>query len=314
MKKIWIYFSNEAKFGYPFHKREYLESYYNLVKDIEENNDIKVYIVRWNSYEWKWVFSNSFIFDFTKKDINLIETWKIKVDLIFNRDNENTIPKITDCKIINDPEFDEICVDKLKTFQKFPHLSPKTAYINSFEECIQQIKEFDLKQNDIIVLKKNFETEGNWIFIWEINKISKDTYSDWTNILFQEFIDSSIWIANITTWLHDIRLSVVNWKITNCLLRIPCEWSYLANISRWWSSKAIKVEDVPENLISLAKKISLWFKKYYPIVFSCDFVNSKNWFKLIELNSRPGLSHPNWSEDYYKFNNAIRDMLIEAVK
>jgi len=79
--------------------------------------------------------------------------------LIFNRDDKNTIPYINDCKVINNPDFDSLCVDKLKTFEKFPDISPKTAYINSYEECINYIEKFSLKDDDIIVLKKNFETE-----------------------------------------------------------------------------------------------------------------------------------------------------------
>jgi len=314
MKKIWIYFSSDEKFWYPFNIEEYLESYYNIVKDIELNNKIEVYIVRWNLYESKWVFSNSYRFDFTKEKIDIYESWKIKVDLIFNRDNENTIQLINDCKIINNMEFDNLCVDKLKTYKKFPKISPKTCYINSYSEFLEKVEEFEFQENDMIVLKKNFETEWKWIFIWEAGLVTEKSYLDWNDILFQEFIDSSVWISWIVDWLHDIRLSIINWKIINSIVRKPKEWSYLANISQWWSSQMVSIDKIPNELVEISLKIMDWIKKYTPYLVSVDFMNSKNWFKLVELNSRPWLLHPNWSKNYLKFNNAIKHMLIDWVK
>lgn len=310
MKKIWIYFSDPEKMWYPFHKKEYLEAYTWMIEEIEKN-DILVYIVRGNSYLLNWNFKNWF----------RIESWKIveineniKVDLIFNRDDKNTIPYIDDCKVINHPEFDLLCVDKLKTFERFSEISPKTAYIHSYEECINYIKNFELKNDNILVLKKNFETEWRWIYIWGINWISEGLYDDWSNILFQEFIDSSVWIPWIVEWIHDIRITVVNKTPISSYIRVPMKGSYLANIAQWGSWKSIKLSDVPKELIEMIEKINENMWDYLPLLYSADFMNSKGWFKLVELNSRAWLQHPNWFEKYYEFNNAVAKMLIEAVK
>lgn len=314
MKKIWIYFSREEKMWYPFDQRNYLEAYFYLIKDIEENHNIEVYIVRWKSYIWNWEFSNSYRFDYNKNDIELYETWKVKVDLIFNRDNENTIPYIDDCKIINHPDFDNLCTDKLKTYEKFSELCPKTTYINSYEEFLESSKILWFEESDLIVLKKNFLTNWIWVYIWELKWVKKNTYIDWDNILFQEFIDSSIWIPWIVDWFHDIRVTVVNWKITNSFIRQPKKWSYLANTSQWGSIFVVDLWNIPKDLIVKVEKITKTLVEYSPLFFSVDFMNSKDWFKLVELNSRPWLDHPSEYKEYYIFNNAVRDMLVEAVK
>jgi hypothetical protein len=36
--------------------------------------------------------------------------------------------------------------------------------------------------------------------------------------------------------------------------------------------------------------------------------------EYLELNSRPGVQHPNWSSSYKKFNMALVEMLTNAIK
>jgi len=309
-KKIGIYFSDEDKRWYPFHKIEYLEAYSWLIASIEKHN-IDVVIVRWNSYLWKGIFNNVSKLEGTKV-INIV--WETKVDLIFNRDDKNTIPKIQDCPIINHPDFDELCVDKLKTFQRFPDISPKTAYIHSYEEYLEKLDEFNFSENTMIVLKKNFETEWNGIYIWKVWELEKDFYSNWEHLLFQEFIDSSIWIPDVIEGLHDIRITIVNKKPISSYIRAPKKWSYLANIAQWWSWLSISLNQVPKELFDIIESINNNIGEYFPIIYSADFMNSEDWFKLVELNSRPWLQHPNWFDWYSDFNNAVWEMLIEAIK
>ena len=309
-KKIAIYFSDEEKYGYPFWQKRYLEPYKDIIKRIEKE-DIEVYIVRWKSYIWEWKFNKAYRFD-EKWELNDFE--EIKVDLIFNRDDKNTIPYITDCKIINHPEFDQICLDKIKTFNKFPELSPKTAYIHSYEEYLQKVEDFSFSETNMVVLKKNFESSWRGIFIWKISEITKNIYENWENILFQEYIDTSVWIKGIVEWKHDIRITVVNWKIISSNIRQPKDWSFLANSSAGGTWFSIEIEDIPKELIEKTREIEENFREYYPMVFSADFMNSKDWFKLVELNSRPWVQHISKVKKYYIYNNALADLLIETVK
>jgi len=168
-KTIAIYFSDPEPMGYPFNKPQYLECYQQIISEIE-NRGINVFVVRAGSYIKDGCFGKGWHF----VDGRLQESnGKVHADLIFNRDDKNTIPIIHDCKIINQPEFDQLCVDKVKTFEVFPDISPKTASIHSYQACLEQIKEWQMKTKEIIVLKKNFETEGRGIFIIPIADVTE---------------------------------------------------------------------------------------------------------------------------------------------
>jgi len=310
MKKILaIYFSDPEPMGYPFTKAPYHEMYLEIISRMEDDG-LDVYIVRADSYLGTGRFKKGWKF----VDGKLVESQgEIRADLIFNRDDKNTIPEINDCKIINKPEFDQLCVDKIKTFQMFPDISPKSAYANSYQEFLDKIKEWDIPMDQQIVLKKNFETEGRGIYILPVGKITESLYGSWDNILIQEFLDSSIGIQGITDGLHDLRVTVVNGVPINSFLRTPKEGSFLANVAQGGTGQSIYIEDVPQEVLNLVQNIDEKIKKFRPALYSADFVNSTKGYKLLELNSRPGVQHPDWSQTYRKYNKAMVDMIVEAI-
>ncbi len=310
-KKIAIYFSEEEKYSYPLNQERYLVPYFEMSQKIEKEN-IEVYIVRWNSYIWEWIFNKSYRFN---KNGELDECSEIKVDLILNRDSKNTIPKIDDCLVINKQEFDDFCRDKVKTFKRFPKISPITKEINSFEEYKKQIEINNFLDEDIITLKKNFWEWGKWIYIWKVWELKESYFENWKDILFQEFLDSSIWIEWIVDWMHDIRITVINNKIIASNIRQPKKWSYLANFAQWGTWFSVDIEKIPKELLDIVNNIIIpEFKEYSPSLYSIDFMNSRKWFKLIEFNSRPWVQHISIVKKYYIFNNALAELLIDAVK
>jgi glutathione synthase/RimK-type ligase-like ATP-grasp enzyme len=252
------------------------------------------------SKSWKFIQAGEF------EEINEL----VKFDLIFNRDDKNTIPEIRDALVINHPDLDKLCVDKLATQKAFPDLSPFTAEINSYEEVTENIPKI---KSSKIVLKKNFATEGRGIFIIEKEELKPELYDDWSNILLQEFIDNSVGIPGIVNGLHDIRICIINGNIINSFVRQPKEGSFLANIAQGGSGKSINFDEIPGELINLALKLDRQLEKYKPRIYAADFLNSPNGYRLMELNSRPAVQHPSWSKSYEIFNNALIEMLIEAV-
>ena len=311
MKKVLaIYFSDPDMMDYPFNKTEYFEMYQVIIDQLLKA-DIASYIVRGKSYLGDGLFSHGW--KFTTKD-QLEEVKNIKADLIFNRDDKNIIPTITDCSIINNSQFDELCLDKVKTFQRFPEISPKSASIHSYEEFIDTIHSWEFKEGEIVAVKQNFEAEGRGIFIKPWNEIKSSDYTNWTNVLVQEFIDSSGGIPGITKTYHDLRITVVEHVPTVSTVRTPKIGSLLANVGQGGTSRALPIEDVPQDILDIVLSLDETFTAYDPCLYSADFMldKTKGW-KLIELNSRPGLLHPNFSSDYEKYNNALVQMLIKTL-
>lgn len=156
-KVLWIYFSSPWALDYPLNKKVFFESYAEIIEHLEKLW-IKAVIVRNNSYLWAGEFSHYFIWDwqtFSKVDK------KIKIDLLWNRDSENVIPKIDDLEILNSFEFDEICRDKMKTYEVFKDFTAKTFLINSYEELLSKITEIDTQR---IILKPRFWEQCQWVY------------------------------------------------------------------------------------------------------------------------------------------------------
>lgn len=307
---IAIYFSDAQPLGYPFHKHQYFDMYREIIAAIERRG-IQVFIVRGNSYLQDGRFRTGWRF----VDGSLQETkQEVRADLIFNRDDKGTIPVIQDCPIINQPAFDALCTDKVKTHALFPDISPKTASIASFEQCLACIGAWKMHEQELIVLKKNFETEGRGIHILPVSRVEKSLYDDWEDVLLQEYLDGSDGIPGITDGLHDLRVTVVNGVPINSFLRTPKPGSYLANISQGGSGFSIDLSKIPRAVMDLVTRISAHVDQYLPALFAADFLHSSKGWKLLELNSRPGIQHPDWSADYKRFNDAVVDMLVQAVQ
>lgn len=308
MKRIAFYFSNPEPLGYPFHKKEYFEGY-SWIKDGIEQEGIDVVIVRFDSYLGEGKFSHGW---------KMLENQQVeevpgpfKVDLIFDRDMDGTIPHITDCKVVDCWELNELCRDKLATSAEFPEFSPLSFGVNSFEEAQKTLPNFGTYK--YIVLKKNFLAGGEKIHICKPEEVTEDLYKDWSNIIIQEFLDTSVGVPGVIGGRHDIRINIVNHRATNSVIRVPKRGEFLANISQGASGFAIDMDQVPAEILEMVKVIIDRFKKYGPSVYAADFLNTPKGHKLVEINSRPGVGHPIWTRHYKDFNDAIVKMLVEAV-
>ncbi|MFA6427000.1 MAG: hypothetical protein WCW16_00935 [Candidatus Magasanikbacteria bacterium] len=307
MKTIAIYFSDPEPMGYPFNK-EYFGLYQEVIRDIRQH-DIAVYIVRGSSYEGKGVFSHGWYFEngkLTEHDK------KIKADLIFNRDDKSTIPKIYDCPIINHPDFDLLCLDKYLTVQQFPDISPHTDLLNSYEDFLAKAKEYSLAPETRIVLKKNFLTEGRGVFIVTTNEVHKALYEDWHDVLLQKFLDAQIGIPGIVTGNHDLRIEVINGEASHASVRIPKEGSFLANVAQGGTMRTVPLSKLPPEVLDIVQGIQKKVDHYRPLLYSADFMNTEKGFKLVELNSRPGLLDKDEAQ-YEEWNGKIANMLIETI-
>lgn len=213
--------------------------------------------------------------------------------------------------MLNRFEFDEICRDKIKTYELFWDFWAKTFLLNSFEELKEKVWEIKTSK---IVLKPRFWEQCQWIYVIEKDEIREDLYEDWTDILLQEFLDSTVWIEWIVDWLHEINVFYVNWEFSWARMKKPPEWSLISSAtwSSIWKVWWLKEKDVPKDLLDIIKKLDNKMLDYPLRLYRADFVNTKDWYKMIELNSRPWVMHKDKEgvDFYWDFNWRI----IELVK
>lgn len=306
---IAIYFSDPEPMGYPFNFRRYFEVYQWIINDLARNG-IASYIVRGDSYLGEgfwgcgWLLRNYEL----KKSAG-----RIRCDLIFNRDDKNTMPIIRDCRVVNNYELDEICLNKLKTAKMFPRVSPKTDEVHSFGGFVRLLSKRRYGRKRLIVVKKNFSTNCRGAYILPVAGVHKDLYDDWRHILVQEFLDSSRGIDGVVKGIHDLRLNIVNNRVVNAFLRQPPAGGYIANVFDGGTARAVSLDKLPKGAYDLAAKVMLKFNKYKPAVYAVDMFNTSKGYRLIELNSRPGVQHKSTISTYKDFNDAVVRMLVEVV-
>lgn len=307
MKTFWIYFSDPWVLDYPLNKKVFFESYAEVIEAIEKEW-INVVILRNDSYIWNWVFSHYFVWDLS--NYKRIDE-KVKIDLLWNRDSENIIPDINDLEMLNRPEFDEICRDKIKTYEVFKDFSAKTFLLNSFSDLENYIWEIE---TDKIVLKPRAWEQCKWIYVIDKSEMHKWLYENWKDILLQEFLDSSIWINWLVEWLHEIQVFCINWEFAWSRVKQPAKWSFISSAtwSNIWTVRWLKRSEVPNELLKEIKKLDSLILNYPLRLYRADFVNTKKWYKMIEINSRPWVMHKDkeWKEFYWDFNGKV----VELVK
>ncbi|MBI2037618.1 MAG: hypothetical protein HYT15_01630 [Candidatus Magasanikbacteria bacterium] len=311
MKKLAIYFSNPKPMGDPFDLRyPYWQIYKEIIRNVEKQG-IDVYVTRAkDSYLGKGVFTHGWKVD-GKQLIEINE--QITVDLIFHRGSQATIPATYDCPIINHPDLERFCGDKIKVNQVFADISPKTKAINSYQEYRDTIKEWNFNPEDKIVVKKNFLYGGHGVYIRPIKEITESLYENWRDILMQEFVDSSGGIPGIVEGLHDIRVVTINGEPVYSFVRTPPVGSFLANVSQGGAEKAVPLSQLPAELLQLVERVNKELAQYRPSIFASDFFNSKNGFKLIELNSRPAVCDPAQSPETRNYIDKIIQLLVNTI-
>lgn len=307
MNKIfWIYFSAPGALDYPLNKKVFFESYAEIIENLEKRS-IDTVIVRNNSYLWNWEFSHYFKWDGTTYE--KIDT-PIKLDLLWNRDSENTIPHIDDLEVLNRFEFDEICRDKVKTYENFTAFSWKTIIINSYKELEENIWKIS---SDRIILKPRFWEQCMWVYAINKDEINADLYEDWDNILLQEFLDSSVWIEWLVDWLHEIQVFSINGVFSWARLKQPAKWSLISSATgaNIWTVRWLKEKEIPTQLLKEMKKLDDSISGYPLRLYRADFVHTNKWYKMIEINSRPGVMHKDkeWPEYYWDFNGNIINLI-----
>lgn len=309
-KTIAIYFSSPGVMDYPFDSAWYLDAYTDIVKRVEAQ-EIRVVIVRGNSYLGKGIFSSYSFFD---GDVIIQKEEPITVDCIFNRDNENTIPRIFDCPIINHPDFDELCVDKYQTALAFPDMSARTASIHSYQECLAVLSSWNLSSSDRVVLKKNYLHSGKGIYVIDTKDINASLYDDWADVLVQEFKDSSQGIPGVVDGPHDLRVYVINGVPVMGMVRTPKPGTWIANVALGGSSSTLDIDCVDAKVIGLVSTINAHIGQYAPCIYAADFLrdgDGRYW--LVELNSRPGVPSPAWRQ-YEVVRDAFVQLLVNAVQ
>ncbi len=275
----------------PF-KNRLTDKAFSLFTEIADENKIKVYFSSPSKYK-----DETFTSAWTKEDKG---KWKkeeksIKnVDfvysyLIYTRKNIVFLNKLKKYhKIINDPEFTDLCFDKYKISQLILEKDhPQTFLVKNKEQYKRALKKIKTEK---AVIKPRFGLRGRDVKLITKNNEWEDCDED---MIVQEFIETSGGFKK--GFRSDFRVMMINSAIDHAYLRVPEKKEFKANCSL--GAKKIFVKNIPEEIKKIVFQIDKNLKKYSPRIYSVDFLLSqKGKFLVLELESMPGFYFYQWNE------------------
>lgn len=233
----------------------------------------------------------------------------ITADAIYDRSGGTNFPnnKI-DKKVLNCSEFKILCNDKNKMYEYFGEFMPKSFKIRNRSDLNKSLKEF--VPGSLIVLKPAKGLGGKGILIEKAATLKKVKLDSKKEYVLQEFIDTSCGIRGITKEKHDLRVVVVNGKITLSHIRIPKKGGFLANASQGAAIKEIPLKEIPAEAICIVRKVQkIIDKKFQKPIYSVDIGMTKEGPFIFELNDQIGFP----SEKMRNAKNFI-DGLLDSLK
>lgn len=303
MKSVAVYFDAPAFDDYPFNKPLYAQAYHEFAALLAQKG-VTFFIVREQStYVGKNVFQGVWIFQdgsFQRRE------GKMYVDLIYNK---GYFKADDGAHVLNDPKLDDLCTDKWKTYQLIPNLSPMTVIAHDAEGLDTALHNIP---SDLTVVKPLDGEEGEGVEIAPKAEIRAKDHS--YPLLVQEFLDTSAGIPDIVGGTHDFRLTSINGEIIVCFVRTPPPKSLIANVALGGAKKEIPIAKIPNEALSLFRKVEEKLTAFPVRIYATDMGRTVNGeWKIIELNSKPGLNPRSKGPNFARFQDVLADTLISAL-
>lgn len=241
---------------------------------------------------------------FQFKDDQLIEyTQEVSADIVMKYDLELNGDR-GKARFIYNPEFNELCKDKFKTYNFLREFCPETYICHSKEECIKYAEKI---KSPLVVVKPSRGVCGRNVHILEkesLVDLQNLEYNFTEGVLVQEFIDTSHGCPGIAESTHDLRLSIINDKNIMASVSVPREGSLVANWHQGAVVNEVEVANLPKEIVEFRDAVHEKIKKRYDhAMYNIDMAITPSGPKLIELNSPIAFPRPEWKcTDLYLSN------------
>jgi len=299
MKTAAVFFDDPGYNDYPFDDDYYVAAYHELAGLMHRKGGQLLIVRDQKTYLGGNDFSRYWAFDGTTFQPH---EERVTVGMIYDK---GYFVGDKGARLLNDAEMNDICTDKFKTYGLFSDLSPRTVVVHDEGELERELEKF----GGIVVAKIPDSEGGEGVFIDTPDIIRKSIPS--YPYLLQEFIDTSKGIPGLTNGMHDLRMVGVNGEIVTAYVRVPGEGKKISNISMGGSQVDIGVAAVPEGARALFSEVDRRFSKYPRRVYSADVaLNSDGVWKIIEINSKPGLTRTEHGPDHARFHDLLSDLLL----
>lgn len=250
------------------------------------------------------VLEKAWIYDGDWRKVEDISVEGVFDKFHFDEETKKLKKKIdSDVGILNNPDLEELCKDKLMTYRKFGDKIPESRKFTR-EDAQEMLERFGK-----IVLKPRFAFGGKGIHIIEEGEDIPEVEDDY---IVQRFVDSSSGVEGIIDGTHDLRAIIVDNELKAGYVRYS-EDGEISNVSQGGSKHAVSPENFPDSAFELIEDVNEEID-YEPCLFSVDMFFDEDgnpW--IVELNSKPGIGF--YGDEEMKRNlEPVMDGLAESFK
>lgn len=285
---VVIFCRNIDENKYPFNGDYYWNAYLDLLLLLKKQGVAAYFAAENANYEGNGVFKQAYT---TSKKVPVSQfekAYNITADVVYDKGG---FVRTNDVPVLNPGFVHDITSNKSRTYAQFGRLQPKTVVCDSPEEALSAIGEMT---SDKVVFKKLESNGGKGVTIVDKALAAATAGSlDYPQAV-QEFIDTSCGIPGLCNGYHDLRIKIGGGDIWGGTLRIPKKGELRANVSQGGTERHLDPSEIPEEARQFAAGIDDLFNDY-PRYYAIDLARTTQGWKLIELNSKPGLSPVNMS-------------------
>lgn len=288
----------------PFNSDYYRNAYVDLLLAIKSHGGNAYFSTR-EQYQGNGIFKTCFTTTSRAKVSEFTVVKDVTAAIVYNKGD---FSDVQDIPVLNPSFVHKITSNKHEMYRHFPDYQPLSLLCESAERLDDMVNRIP---GERIVLKSLTGNGGHGVRIlkraeYHTNKPADAEYP----ILIQEFMDTSVGIPGMAHGIHDLRVKMGDGEVWAGTLRIPADGELRANVAQGGSEKHLFPSQIPSDAVAIAKEIDAYFGGYSRY-YSIDLARTGTGWKLIELNSKPGLSPVDMSEQSKHTTNCLAQYLVK---
>ena len=288
----------------PFNNDYYIRAYSDLLLAVKRCG-ANVYFSSREHYMGDGLFDKAYTMDAIVPFSQFTLTTDIRADLAYDKGDFSDIHDVT---TLNPIFVHTITSNKSETYAHFGAYQPVSRLCQDEQEMVAALGEVP---GDMIVIKPLTGNGGHGVLIVKREDIdlTDSTFVAEYPVLVQEFLDTACGIPGMVEGIHDLRIKTGNGEVWGGTLRTPREGELRANVAQGGTERHLFPEEIPEDAVAIAMAIDQHFTDY-PRYYSIDLARTERGWKLIELNSKPGLSPVDMSKQATDITERLAQYLV----
>lgn len=288
----------------PFNKSYYLKAYSDLLL-ATKNAGADAYFSTREYYAGNGLFTLAYSMSERVSVSEFTEVTNVRADLVYNKGN---FADIYDVAVLNPPHVHATTSNKQATYAIFGPYQPLSQLCNNLSDVTVALHNIP---GELVVLKQLTGNGGHGVLIRKREDIDLTATNSILAfpLLVQEFLDTEAGIPGMVRGVHDLRIKIGGGEIWGGTLRTPAPGELRANVAQGGTERHLFPEEIPKDAVAISREIDQYFADY-PRYYSIDLARTKSGWKLIELNSKPGLSPTDLSSQAAYITKHLAEYLV----